>query len=208
MKTTPDPTPEQITGLVLAGGAGRRMGGADKGLIEIAGKPLVQWVADALRPQTTSLLISANRNLEHYRALGYSLVTDRLAHFQGPLAGIVAALECAPTPWLLCSPCDTPLLPHDLGARLATAIIEQHTQIAIAADAHRRHPLHALIPCAARDELQDYLARGGRSVFGWLEHHKVAITRCDDPPSAFSNLNRPEQAATIRSQLQRRSARE
>lgn len=193
-----------MTGLVLAGGAGRRMGGADKGLLEVAGKPLVQWVADALRPQTAGLLISANRNLEQYRALGDPIVSDAFAGFQGPLAGIAAALDCTTTPWLLCSPCDTPLLPDDLGNRLATAAREGRAQIAIAADAHRQHPLHALIPRAVRAGLQEYLARGGRSVFGWLHGHRIAVARFEAEPSPFLNLNQPEQAAAMRHLLRTR----
>jgi molybdopterin-guanine dinucleotide biosynthesis protein A len=200
----PNPTPGQITGLVLAGGAGRRMGGVDKGLIEIAGRTLVEWTVDALAAQTSSLLISANRNLEQYRNLGYEVVADQLDGFQGPLAGLAAAMACAETPWLLTSPCDTPLLPSNLAQCLAAVVTEHHVQIAIAADAERRHPLHALIPCTVRAELQAYLASGGRSVHGWLERHTVAIARFDNQPNAFSNLNRSADAGPIRKRLEQR----
>lgn len=204
MTITPAPTPEQITGLVLAGGAGRRMGGADKGLIEIAGKPLVQWVADALRPQTSALLISANRNLEQYSALGWPVATDPLDGFQGPLAGIAAALERAQTPWLLVSPCDTPLIPPNLRLHLADALQAQDASIAIAADRTRTHPLHALLPCHAQDDLKAYLGSGGRSMVGWLERHPVATAILDEQPSPFSNLNRPGQDAEICRRLRER----
>ena len=118
---------DRITGLILAGGRARRMGGQDKGLIPLAGRPLIAWVIEALRPQVGSILISANRNQAAYAAFGYPVIGDEaggpdLTGFQGPLAGIAAAMTLAQTPWLLTLPCDTPLLPADLAARLAAAL--------------------------------------------------------------------------------------
>lgn len=200
-ESTPEPTRENITGLVLAGGAARRMGGVDKGLTMLAERPLIDWVLEALRPQTLTLLISANRNLDRYAATGCPVVTDRLQDFQGPLAGIAAAMARIDTAWLLVSPCDTPLIPRDLGCRLADALAGQAARIAIAADPRRTHPLHALIPRTAAADLDAYLATGRRSVTGWLDRHTIATARFDGSPSPFSNLNRPEDARAMAQQL-------
>ena len=124
----PPPAPATITGLILAGGRARRMGGQDKGLIPLAGRPLIAWVIAALQPQVGRILISANRNQADYAALGFPVIEDEaggaeLAGFQGPLAGIAAAMTLAETPWLLTLPCDAPLPPADLASRLATALV-------------------------------------------------------------------------------------
>ena len=222
--------PDQVIGLILAGGAGQRMGGKDKGLIELKGRPLVQWVAEALRPQVKGLLISANRHRERYAELGWPVIADdrpsdqeaSSESYQGPLAGIAAALdwlqmqprerveidstlgrspdpvESGPTPaWLLISPCDTPLIPTDLGSRLAAALRSQQARIAIAADQARSQPLHLLLPTDIGADLEDYLDRGHRSVLGWLERHPIATATFKQSPSPFSNLNRPADAASI-----------
>lgn len=187
--------------MVLAGGAARRMDGIDKGLIDVAGKPLARWVAEALRPQVSTLLVSANRNLEHYARLGWPVVEDRFPDYQGPLAGVAAALARARTPWLLISPCDTPLIPDDLGQRLSGALGAAAADVAIAADRTRQHPLHALIPSTAADDLRDYLAGDRRSVIGWLARHRTAVALFDDTPSPFANCNRYKDIAVIRTRL-------
>jgi molybdopterin-guanine dinucleotide biosynthesis protein A len=192
---------------VLAGGAARRMDGIDKGLLEIAGKPLALWVAEALRPQVSTLLISANRNLERYAELGWPVVEDAVPGHQGPLSGIAAALARAGTPWLLVSPCDTPLIPSDLAQRLAAVHGAAVTDIAIAADSSRQHPLHALIPRTAGDDLRDYLAAGMRSVTGWLGRHRVAVALFDEAPSPFANCNRHDEIEAVRARLGSRRRR-
>ncbi len=179
-----------ITGLILAGGAGRRMGGVDKGLVDLDGRPLAAWTADVLRLQTRHLWISANRNAERYAALAERVIADRLDGYQGPLAGIAAALAVIETPWLLTSPCDTPLLPTDLGIRLAAALAaDPAAALAIAADSERQHPLHALLPARLAPSLDDYLAKGDRSVGGWLAGLKPAVATFVDAGNAFANLN-------------------
>ncbi len=114
--------PKDVTGLILAGGEGRRMGGVDKGWVLWHDRPLVVWVQERLRPQVGSLLISANRSLERYAALGLPVVRDDVPGFAGPLAGIAAGLAAAPTDWLVTAPCDSPLLPRDLVARFRSAL--------------------------------------------------------------------------------------
>ena len=195
--------PAPIAGLVLAGGAGRRWGGRDKGLIALDGTPLFAWVAAALAPQCATLALSVNRHHAAYRAYGYPLVTDRWPDFRGPLAGIASALAASDLPWLLAAPCDMPFLPRDLGARLLTAARAQPAPLAIAAAGEQRHPLPLLVARVLAADLDDYLARGGRSVRGWLERHPVAVATLDEPAAAFVNLNDPAAWARVAGQFER-----
>ena len=136
---------DKVTGLVLAGGRARRMAGRDKGLIELAGRPMVHWVVQRLVPQTTSVLISANRNVERYADLGFEVIRDADDGFLGPLAGISAGLTQAVTPWLVTVPCDSPLLVANLVARLSAAVPENGSGIAVAHDGNRLQPVFSLI---------------------------------------------------------------
>lgn len=170
----PAPGFETVTGVLLAGGRGQRMGGADKGLIEVAGRPLAARVLDVLAAQSSRTLISANRNLSAYRAFGATVVTDGLDGYQGPLAGIASAMRASATPWLLTSPCDTPLIPADLRRRLAEGLRGEDATLAVCADPEHLHPLHALLPVSLAADLEDYLAAGGRSVRGWIARHRIA----------------------------------
>jgi len=121
-----------ICGLVLAGGQGRRMGGVDKGLQPLRGRPLMQHVIDRLRPQVDSVLINANQNLERYAEFGCPVVPDRVGGFAGPLAGLDAGLHATDAPMIVTVPCDSPFLPHDLVARLATARGALDADVAVA----------------------------------------------------------------------------
>ena len=176
------------------------MGGRDKGLVELDGRPLAAWTADTLRPQVDRLWISANRNAERYALFADRVIADRLDGYQGPLAGIAAALGVLETPWLLISPCDTPLLPADLGSRLARALgANPGADIAIAADTECRHPLHALLSARLAPGLDAYLAAGGRSVHGWLAGLSVTVVVFDDATQAFANLNDSGELAALTS---------
>ncbi len=192
-------TPErcELTGLILAGGQARRLGGADKGLVHWAGRPLVEWAIAALAPQVATLMISANRNLQVYAAYGYPTISDALPGFAGPLAGIAGALAAASTPWVLCLPCDAPCPPADLAARLAHALAAGRAEIAAGSDGTRLEPLHALIPVTLAESLDRYLAAGGRSVRGWYERHRLAVADFSDCPHAFANLNSPQDAVQL-----------
>jgi molybdenum cofactor guanylyltransferase len=183
------PDPAQTTALILAGGRARRLGGTDKGLVPHRGRPLIQWVMDGLRPQAATLLVNANRNQDRYRALGWPVIADPLPDYQGPLAGIAAALAVIPTPWLLTAPCDAPWLPRDLHARLARALTTQQACLAAASDGRRLQPLHALIPRSLGPSLEAYLADGGRKVETWLRQQPLAVADFGDCPEAFRNLN-------------------
>jgi molybdenum cofactor guanylyltransferase len=181
--------PAEITGILLAGGRGRRMGGLDKGLIPYRGQPLVVQVIERLRPQVGRLILSANRNLEAYRALGFPVVMDGVAGFQGPLAGILAAGRQASSDWLLVCPCDTPLLPLDLGARLRAAAEQRVVSVALAHDGERYQQICLLLRRALLPGLEDWLQRGERRVMGWVESQDWTAVDFSDQPGAFRNLN-------------------
>lgn len=183
-----------IVGLVLAGGEGRRMGGVDKGLQPWRGEPLARHVLQALQPQVSRLLISANRHAEVYAAFGHPVLADPpgLA-FAGPLAGMLAGLQALPEDaWLLTAPCDGPLLPADLAHRLLAATqppgCDEPLPLAFA-QAEREHPTHALLHGRLREPLAGYLAGGGRAVLRWMREQPHGIARFNDE-TAFANFNR------------------
>jgi len=187
-----------LTGLVLAGGQASRMGGVDKGLQMLAGRPLAQHVIERLRPQVAHLLISANRNLDRYRAYGYPVITDKQAdadaevEMLGPLAGILAGMRAASTRHLLCVPCDVPRIPEALAAGLIATAQENNSTIAYAVTAvngqAQRHPACAVLACSLADDLQAYLAAGGRKVGAWYARHNAAEA-CFADERAFYNVN-------------------
>ena len=182
-------THPDITGVILAGGLGRRMGGVDKGLQLLAGKPLVRHVAERLAPQVGTLLINANRSLPDYAALGYPVVADTIPDFAGPLAGLHAGLATADTPWVLTAPCDSPHLPLDLAERLLAGAMAQGGALAIARSEGRLHPVFCLCRTGLRGGLEAFLHGGGRRVMQWCEENGVAIVDFDDQPTAFRNFN-------------------
>lgn len=175
-----------ITGLVLAGGQGSRMGGQDKGLVSYRGKPLVDHVIARMAPQVDELLISANRNLEEYARRGYPVLKDAMPDFPGPLAGVLAGLQAASHEWVLVVPCDMPQLPTDLAARLQAA--SQGFAIAIADDGMRTHPAVMLIQTSLTQVLAGYLASGKRSVHGFQE--SVGFAKARFNPTEMANINK------------------
>ena len=186
------PASASITGVILAGGQARRMGGDDKGLLPFAGHPLVEWAIESLIPQVGDLLISANRHLDIYAAYGFPVVPDLEPGFQGPLAGVLCAMMSARTDWILTLPCDGPRPPADLCECLAEALIEQDAELAVATDGNRTQPLYALLPVALADSLRGFLAGGERRVESWQARHRVALADFSDRPNCFVNLNTPE----------------
>ncbi|MES9827835.1 MAG: molybdenum cofactor guanylyltransferase MobA [Candidatus Thiodiazotropha sp.] len=182
-------TPPAVTAVILAGGRGRRMGGEDKGLIELNGRPLVQHVISAIQPQVAAILINANRNQEHYAALGYPVIADSLLDYQGPLAGFIAAMQAVATEDMLTLPCDGPLVPPDLVERLYEARRSAGADIAVAHDGDRLQPVYALIPKRLADSLQRYLDRGDRKIDLWYKEHRVTHADFSDIPRTFINVN-------------------
>lgn len=179
----------RVAAVILAGGQGRRMGGADKGLIEYQGRPLIEWALAALSPQVGELLISANRNLETYAAYGHRVLPDTLPCFPGPLAGVLAALEAVNAGWLLAVPCDTPHLPADLAQRLLAAARQENVPLAVAADDTRVHHSCFIVRTDQRENLAGYLARGERAVRHWQAGMHSTTVRFD--AACFANLNQP-----------------
>jgi molybdopterin-guanine dinucleotide biosynthesis protein A len=181
-----------ISGIVLAGGRGRRMGEVDKGWLELGGRPLIQHVLDRFAPQVDDIVISANRNLERYRALGFPVVADVLPDFAGPLAGLHAALPHTRHPLAACVPCDSPAFPLDLVERLRQALEREKAQIAVPQAGGRVHPVFCLVRRDVWDSLAAYLAGGGRKVGTWHAGLRYALVAFDEAPGAFLNINQPE----------------
>ena len=179
---------EKITGVVLAGGLGRRMGGVDKGLQLLNGRPLVSHVIERLAPQVDELLINANQNLEAYAAFGYPVVPDRIAGFAGPLAGLHTGLLACETPLLVTAPCDSPFLPEDLVARLRAALEAAGADLAVAQTGTQPHPVFSLVRREVLDGLTAFLEAGGRKVDAWYAALKVAEVPFADE-AAFANIN-------------------
>jgi len=178
-----------VTGLILAGGEGRRVGGADKGLLDYRGKPLVAHVIDRFAPQVDTLLISANRNLEDYLDFGYPVVTDASAERLGPLAGIAAGLRACATPWLAVCPCDCPHLPLDLVARLMAGI--GAARLAIARSSEGTQPTFMLCRRELQPALEDWLAAGERKLMAWCRNQGAVEVDFPDA-TAFANFNTPD----------------
>ncbi|MES9991579.1 MAG: molybdenum cofactor guanylyltransferase MobA [Candidatus Thiodiazotropha sp.] len=179
----------EVTAVILAGGRGRRMGGEDKGLIELNGVPLIQHVISAIAPQVGHILINANRNQARYAAFGYPVVADSLHDYQGPLAGFIAALETITTEDMITLPCDGPLLPVDMVERLLQARQSANADIAVAHDGQRLQPVHALIPKHLHRSLQKYLDGGDRKIDLWYQQQRVVYADFSDIPRTFININ-------------------
>jgi molybdenum cofactor guanylyltransferase len=192
---------EAITGVILAGGQARRMGGRDKGLVAFRGRPLVEWVVAALGPQVAALAVNANRNREAYEALGYPVIADQIEGFQGPLAGFASAMAASSTPWIVTVPCDGPFLAPDLVERLCAAMQGAGAEIAVATDGKRMQPVYALLPVALAPSLQAFLAAGERKIDLWYARHKVALADLSDRPESFANINSEDDVALLQGEV-------
>jgi molybdopterin-guanine dinucleotide biosynthesis protein A len=177
----------EVSGIVLAGGQGRRMGGVDKGLQLLRGKPMVAWVLERLAPQVSEILVNANQNLESYARFGYRVVPDALGGFAGPLAGLHAGLGAASHPLAVTVPCDSPFLPLDLVARLRGAL--GANDLAVAKTGDQPHPVFSLVRRAVLGHLAEFLAGGGRKIDAWYASLKVVEVPFDDEADAFRNIN-------------------
>lgn len=184
---------EAITGVVLAGGKATRMGGKDKGLLELNGQPLWQHVAGKLARQVDTVVISANRNLTVYQASGYPVIQDSLPGFPGPLAGMLAVMQQVNSEWFLFCPCDTPTIPKDLATRLRAGLNDAPAVWVF--DGERDHPAIALMHRQIVPFLTDYLASGERRVMVALRQAGGKAVDCSDIQSAFINVNTPEDLA-------------
>ena len=188
--SSPIPHPSSlITGVILAGGQGRRMGSVDKGLKPLRGRPMVAWVIERFGPQVDELLINANQNVETYASLGYRIIPDEIAGFAGPLAGLHRGLSEAAHELVATAPCDSPFLPRDLIVRLRSALDRENAQLAVARTGDQPHPVFCLCRKSVLPGLTEFLAGGGRKIDAWYSKLKVAEVRFDDEAAAFSNVN-------------------
>jgi len=189
---------DDLTGVVLAGGQGRRMGSVDKGLVDFAGRPMVAHVIARLAPQVGALVINANQNAERYAAFGHPVVADAIGGFAGPLAGLHAGLNASATPYVVTSPCDSPFLPPDLAARLAAALSAGRAELAVARTGEQPHPVFALVDRRVLPHLARFLQDGGRKIDAWYATLQVVEVPFDDEAEAFRNINtRQELAANL-----------
>jgi molybdopterin-guanine dinucleotide biosynthesis protein A len=182
---------DAVSGIVLAGGQGRRMGGVDKGLVRLRGKPMVAWVLERLAPQVGEIVINANQNPDAYGAFGHRVVPDAIGGFAGPLAGLHAGLAAVTHPLAVTVPCDSPFLPPDLVARLRRALGEN--DLAVAKTGAQPHPVFSLVRCSVHAHLGAFLAGGGRKIDAWYASLKVIEVPFDDEADAFRNINTREE---------------
>jgi len=182
---------QEISGIVLAGGQGRRMGGVDKGLQLLGGKTMIEHVIARLAPQVNEVVINANQNLDRYRQLGYTVAPDVTGGFAGPLAGLQAGMQAARYPLVVTAPCDSPFLPADLVSRLAGALGQN--QLAVARTGDQPHPVFALVRRNLLGHLSAYLSGGGRKIDAWYASLAVVEVPFDDEAEAFSNINTREE---------------
>jgi molybdenum cofactor guanylyltransferase len=180
-----------ITGIVLAGGKGSRMGGVDKGLQPLRGKPMVEWVLARFAPQVGEIVINANQNLATYEKYGHRVVSDAIGGFAGPLAGLHAGLNAAKHPLVVTVPCDSPFLPSDLVGRLQASL--KNHDLAVAKTGAQPHPVFALMKRDVRESLEAFLASGGRKIDAWYAALKVVEVSFDDEADAFRNINTLEE---------------
>lgn len=186
----------QITGLILAGGRGSRMGSVDKGLQAFRGAPMALHVMMRLRPQVGQLMINANQNLGPYEAFGVPVWPDDMQGFAGPLAGLQAGLARCETEYMVSAPCDSPFLPHDLVQRLGEGLLQQDADLAVAVtgagEKRQAHPVFCLAKASLLPHLSDYLRGGGRKFDAWYATLRVAEVDFPDE-DAFRNINTLEE---------------
>ena len=183
------PGKDNITAVVLAGGRGRRLGGQDKGLMELDGRPMIEHILNLVTPQVNAVIINANRNQQVYAELGHPVISDNMTDYQGPLAGFAAALAATDTDYIMTLPCDGPYVPADLVSRLSAAVIENDAELAVAHDGQRMQPVYALIPRSLLGSLQDYLDAGDRKIDLWYARHDTALADFSDVIDTFFNIN-------------------
>ena len=180
---------DDITGLILAGGRARRMGGLDKGLVELKDKPLIAHVVERLTPQVNRVIINANRNLNEYQAWAETVVKDKTDRFDGPLAGMASGLEVTTTTYMLSCPCDSPLLASDLAERMYLQSVADDAEVAVASDGQRLHPVFLLIHRSLLSSIVAFLDAGERKIDKWFTQHKFTIVDFSDRTETFLNVN-------------------
>ena len=187
----------EVTGVILAGGQGSRMGGVDKGLQPFRGKPMVAHVVERLAPQVAEILINANRNPGEYARFGHRVIADEIEGFAGPLAGFERGLAHAEHPLVVTVPCDSPFLPSDLVERLNTALLTAGAELAVAKTGDQAHPVFSLMRREVHASLRDFLSSGQRKIDKWYAALKVVEVAFDDEADAFLNINTREELSSL-----------
>ena len=190
-----------VSCVVLAGGRAMRMGGMDKGLISLQNKPLIQHVISRLQLQVDEILINANREIAQYESFSYKVLQDENQDFAGPLAGVLLGLKHSKHELVLSVPCDSPLLPADLVARLYNGICESLVDIAVASSDGNAHPVFCLMKKSVLPSLMDFLDAGERKVSAWQKNQKYVEVDFSDCSEAFVNLNTPQDLADLEQKL-------
>ncbi len=195
---------ETITAVVLAGGEARRMDRQDKGLIKLCGKPMVEHIINRLRPQVGNLIVNANRNNALYEAYDYPVISDMMEGYHGPLAGIASAMSVCKTDYLVTVPCDSPFVPADLVARLASSMYGN--DIAVANNGTRIQPVFSLLKKELLASLQAFLEAGERKIDRWFGQHSFTEVDFSDYPLAFMNINTPDELVEAEKLMQQNKA--
>ena len=196
-------TAENITGLILAGGRAQRMGGIDKGLISFHQKPLIESTISRLKPQVGSILINANRNVTKYAVYGYPVILDETPDFSGPLAGFSVGLKACKTPYLLTTPCDSPLLPSDLATKLSEELERGDFDLVYASSKEEdgkiwAQPVVCLMRANLQESLDTFLSKGDFKIDRWFKEIKSSTVIFEDA-QAFANVNTPEELKLLES---------
>jgi molybdopterin-guanine dinucleotide biosynthesis protein A len=194
-------TANQITGLILAGGRAQRMGGIDKGLIPFHGKPLIELAINRLKPQVSTILINANRSITKYSHYGYPVLMDETPDFSGPLAGFSVGLKHCKTPYLLTSPCDSPLLPTDLAEKMVIELEQNHLELVYASSQESdgkiwSQPVFCLISKQLEESLNAFLSKGDLKIDRWFKELRSGTVIFEDP-QAFANVNTPQELTAL-----------
>lgn len=197
LDNTAVPTKENISGLILAGGRGKRFNGKDKGLIPYKNSTLVEHAIARLQPQTSHIVVSANRHFEFYQDRGIHFIKDKIVDYAGPLAGIHAALDETKTEWLVSIACDTPCFPQNYVEQLALAAAKNKTLIAVAHSHNRLQNISMLLHKSLYNSLDTFLNAGERKAQIWLEQHNPAIVEFNQPTHVFYNINTPDELSEI-----------
>lgn len=179
----------KVAGVVLAGGLARRMQQQDKGLVRYHGQPLVSYALSAMSALTGQVLINANRNLEQYQTFGYPVISDLNDNFEGPLAGVLAAMQAVDQDVLLVMPCDSPLIKPEHLQRLLDSRAEADADVAVAFDGERLHPVFLALKTNLQDSLAAYLQSGERKIDRWLQQHVMVQVDFSQEPDVFVNIN-------------------
>jgi len=192
---------ERIGAVILAGGLARRMGGQDKGLVELGKRPMASWVLSVVTPHVHDVVINANRHESEYRQLGCRVVADRHEGHLGPLAGLSAAIHELDTNYVLMCPCDSPFVDALIVDRLGSAIIQDNVEIAVASDGQRMQPVFSVVRKQVIASLDAFLDAGERKIDRWYATHNTVEVNCSDLTASFRNINTEEERLEAEQEL-------